>query len=164
MKNKMTVTTSGDHEVVITRTFDAPREVVWDTMSKPDLLKRWMFGPPGWTMTECVEDARVGGSFRWAWSGPNGAAMTMTGTYREVRRPERAVRTECFELGCPNQMGEQLTTLVLTEQGGKTLLTLTIAYPSREARDGALASGMEHGMSAGYDRLDEMLAGGAGKK
>jgi uncharacterized protein YndB with AHSA1/START domain len=158
VKNAMKVTTSGDREVVITRTFDAPRELVWETMSRPELLKRWLFGPPGWEMTECSDDPRVGGKFRWAWSGPGGATMTMTGTYREVAPPERAVRTECFEVGCGPQMGEQLTTLVLTERGGQTLLTLNILYPSREARDAALASGMEHGMAAGYARLDGFLA------
>ncbi|HJZ58510.1 MAG TPA: SRPBCC family protein [Gemmataceae bacterium] len=159
MKNAMKIATSGDREVVITRTFDAPRELVWDTMSKPELLKRWLFGPPGWSMTVCEDEACIGGKFHWAWSGPDGAGMSMSGVYREVVRPERAVRTESFDTGCPPQMGEQLTTLVLTEQGDKTLLTLTVRYPSKEARDAALASGMEHGMAAGYDRLDQILAG-----
>src|SRR5262249_28221906 len=157
MKNAMKIATSGDREVVITRTFDAPRELVWDTMSKPELLKRWLFGPPGWSMTVCEDEACIGGKFHWAWSGPDGAGMSMSGVYREVVRPERAVRTESFDTGCPPQMGEQLTTLVLTEQGDKTLLTLTVRYPSKEARDAALASGMEHGMAAGYDRLDQIL-------
>lgn len=161
MKNTLKVATNGDREIVITRTFNAPRELVWDTMSRPELLKRWLFGPPGWEMTVCEEDQRVGGKFRWVWSGPDGAGMTMTGTYREIVPPERTVRTECFETGCIPQMGEQLTTLVLTEQGEQTLLTITVQYPSQEARDGALASGMEHGMAAGYDRLDELLAGAA---
>jgi uncharacterized protein YndB with AHSA1/START domain len=158
MKNKMTVSLPTDREIVITRTFDAPRDIVWDTMSKPELLKKWLFGPPGWEFTECVEDARVGGQFRWVWKGPAGEVMSMSGEYREIKPPERAVRTERFEFGCPSQMGEQLATLVLTEQGDKTLLTLTVLYPSKEARDGAAASGMEHGMAAGYDRLDEILA------
>lgn len=157
MKNTLKVATSGDREIVITRDFDAPRDLVWETMSRPELLKRWLFGPPGWEMTTCEDDPRVGGKFRWAWSGPDGAAMSMTGEYREIVPPERAVRTESFETGCIPQMGEQLATLVLTEAGGKTTLTLTVLYPSKEARDGALASGMEHGMAAGYDRLDDIL-------
>lgn len=160
MKNAMKVATSGDHEIVITRDFDAPRELVWETMSRPELLKRWLFGPPGWEMTMCEEDQRVGGKFRWAWSGPDGVGMTMSGEYREIVPPVRAVRTEVFETGCIPQMGEQLATLELSEAGEKTTLTLTVRYPSKEARDGALASGMEHGMSAGYDRLDEILAAG----
>ena len=157
MKNTLNVATSGDREIVMTRDFAAPRKLVWDTMSNPELLKRWLFGPPGWEMTVCEEDPRVGGKFRWVWSGPDGAGMSMSGEYREIVPPERAVRTESFETGCIPQMGEQLATLVLTEKGDKTTLTLTVQYPSKEARDGALASGMEHGMSAGYDRLDEIL-------
>jgi uncharacterized protein YndB with AHSA1/START domain len=157
MKNTLKVATSGDCEVVITREFDAPRELVWDTMSRPELLKRWLFGPPGWEMTVCEDEQRVGGTFRWVWSGPGGAAMSMTGVYREIVRPERSVRTESFDVGCAPPMGEQLATLVLTETGARTTLTLTVQYPSKEARDGALASGMERGMAAGYDRLDEIL-------
>ncbi|QJW99995.1 SRPBCC family protein [Frigoriglobus tundricola] len=162
MKSTLKVVASGDREIVITRTFNAPRELVWDTLSRPELLKRWLFGPAGWAMTVCEEDRRVGGTFRWAWVGPGGAAMTMTGAYREIVPPERCVRTETFETGCFPQMGEQISTLVLGERGEQTLLTLTVLYPSKEARDGALASGMEHGMAAGYDRLDEILAGAAG--
>jgi uncharacterized protein YndB with AHSA1/START domain len=160
LKNTIKVTTPGDREVVVTRTFDAPRHLVWDAMSKPELIQRWLLGPPGWTMTVCEEDRKVGGTYRWAWRGPDGQELAMHGVYREIVPPERAVRTETFDMGCPPQAGEQVGTLVLTEKGGKTLLTLTLLYPSKEARDGAIASGMEHGMAAGYDRLDEMLAGG----
>lgn len=158
MKNALKVTTPTDREIVITRSFNAPRRQVWDAMTKPELLKRWLFGPPGWEMTVCDEDTRVGGKFRWAWRGPNGEEMSMHGVYREVVPPERVVRTETFEFGCAPQAGEQVGTLVLTEHGGRTDLTLTLVYPSKEARDGAVASGMEQGMAAGYDRLDEMLA------
>jgi uncharacterized protein YndB with AHSA1/START domain len=163
MKNTgtLTVTTPGDREIVMTRVFDAPRDLLWEAMSKPELLKRWLFGPPGWTMVTCEDDARVGGTFRWAWRGPDGAALAMHGVYREVVPPERVVRTESFDVGCPGQAGEQLATLVLTEKGGKTTLTLTLVYPSKEARDATIASGMEHGVAAGYDRLEEMLARGS---
>jgi uncharacterized protein YndB with AHSA1/START domain len=157
MKNTLTVTAVGDCEVVVTREFNAPRALVWETMSKPELLKRWLFGPPGWEMTVCEDSQRVGGTFCWEWRGPDGAGMVMSGVYREITPPERCVRTETFEFGCGPQMGEQTATLVLTEKGDKTALTLTVLYPSKEARDGALASGMEKGMAAGYDRLDEIL-------
>jgi uncharacterized protein YndB with AHSA1/START domain len=160
MKNTLTVTTPTDREIVIKRTFDRPRALVWDAMTKPELLKRWLFGPPGWEMVVCEDDARVGGTFRWAWRGPDGAEMAMHGAYREVVRPERIVRTETFDMGCDAQAGEQIGTFVLTEQGGRTTLTMTVLYPSKEARDGAVASGMEHGLAAGYDRLDEILAAG----
>jgi uncharacterized protein YndB with AHSA1/START domain len=154
----LNVATPGDREIVITRTFNAPRDLVFDAMSKPEFLRRWLLGPPGWTMTVCENDLRVGGAFRHVWRGADGAEMAMRGVYREVVRPERVVRTETFEFGCDAQSGEQLGTLVLTEQGGKTTLTLTVLYPSKVARDGAIASGMEHGVAAGYDRLDEILA------
>jgi uncharacterized protein YndB with AHSA1/START domain len=163
MKNTgtLSVTTPTDREIVVTRVFNAPRRMVWDAMSKPELIRRWLFGPPGWTMTVCDDDARTGGSFHWAWSGPNGEQLAMRGAYREVVPQERIVRTESFEMGCANQAGEQLCTMTLTEQGGKTHLKLVIAYPSREACDGALASGMDRGMQAGYDRLEEMLSSNA---
>jgi uncharacterized protein YndB with AHSA1/START domain len=112
-------------------------------------------------MTVCEEDVRVGGKYRWEWAGPDGqTAMKMHGVYREVTPRERAVRTETFEFGCAPQAGEQVGTMVLTENEGKTLVTITVVYPTKEARDGALASGMEQGMSAGYDRLEELLASG----
>jgi uncharacterized protein YndB with AHSA1/START domain len=158
MQNALKVTTPNDREVVITREFNAPRDLVWDAMSRPELLKRWVCGPPGWEMTVCEEDARPGGMFRWAWSGPDGAIMSMSGVYREVVPPERCVRTEVFDTGCVPGGGEQLATLVLTEMGERTLLTITLLYDSKEARDGAVASGMAQGMAAGYDRLDEILA------
>jgi uncharacterized protein YndB with AHSA1/START domain len=84
--------------------------------------------------------------------------MAMRGVYREVVPPERIVRTESFEFGCDHQAGEQVGTLVLAEQGGKTTLTLTVLYSSKEARDATIASGMEHGVAASYDRLAELLA------
>jgi uncharacterized protein YndB with AHSA1/START domain len=170
MRNSATfkVTTPGDREIVMTRVFDAPCSVVWNAMTKPELLKRWLFGPPGWTMTVCDDDVRVGGAFRWAWRGPEGQEMSMRGVYREVVPPSggggsggmgaRMVRTESFEFGCAAQAGEQLGTLVLNETAGRTQFTLTVLYPSREARDATIASGMEHGVAAGYDRLDDLLA------
>ncbi len=155
------ITTPNDTEIFFTREFDAPRRLVWDTMSKPELLKRWLFGPPGWEMTVCDEDHRVGGEFHWMWRHVDGREMSMRGVYRELVPPERCVRTERFEFGCEAQMGEQLATLELKEFSGKTRMTLTVRYPSKEARDGALASGMEQGMAAGYDRLDRILASAA---
>lgn len=158
MKHTLKVSTPTDREIVLTRVFDAPRQHVWAAMTKPELLKRWLFGPDGWTMTICDDDVRVGGAFHWAWSGPGGEAMSIRGVYREVVPPERIVRTESFEFGCETQAGEQLATLVLTECDDQTHLEMTILYPSQEARDGTLASGMEVGVGAGYDRLDLILA------
>jgi len=157
MANTLNITTPTDLEILITRSFNAPRDLVWEAMSKPELIKQWLLGPPGWTMTVCDDDLRVGGKFKWAWRGPDGMEMAMHGVYREVIPPERIVRTEIFDFGCDAQAGEQLATMVLTEANDNTKLRLTVLYPSKEARDGALASGMEKGVGAGYDRLEEML-------
>ena len=159
----LTVTTRGDREVVITRSFDAPRHLVFRALAEADLLKRGLNGPPGWATVACENDLRVGGTFRHVWRGPDGTEMAIRGVYREVVPPERIVRTETFEFGCAPQAGENLGTVVLTERGGKTLLTLTVLYPSKEARDGAIASGMERGVAASYDRLEELLAADATK-
>jgi uncharacterized protein YndB with AHSA1/START domain len=160
MKNgeKMKLTTPSDREVVVTRVFDAPRRLVWRAMSEPELLKRWIPGPPGWPIVRCDQDWRVGGAFHFAWRGPDGSEMTLSGIFSEVVPPERVVRTESFVIGVPPRAGEQLATLVLTEQGGKTTLTLTVQYPSKEARDAAIVGGMNKGLAEGYDRLDEVFA------
>jgi len=152
------VTTRGDREIVIMRVFDAPRRLVFEAMARADLLKRWLSGPPGWSMVECESDLRVGGAFRHLWRSALGTEMAMRGIYREIVAPERIVRTESFVVGCDAQAGEQVGTLVLTEQDGMTALTLTVLYPSKEARDATIASGMERGVGASYDRLEEMLA------
>ena len=154
----LNVTTPTDREILITRVFDAPRNLVFDAMARPALLQRWLLGPPGWSMVLCESDLKVGGAFRHVWRDAQGNEMGMHGVYREVVPPERIVRTETFEFGCDAQAGEQVGTLVLTEHGGKTLLTLTVLYPSKEARDATIASGMEHGVGASYDRLAELLA------
>lgn len=160
------VTTPTDTEIVITRLFDAPRALVWDAMTNPDRLMRWCSGPPGWSMVACDNDLRVGGGFRCVWRGPGNTEMMMRGIYREVVPPERIVRTESFESGCNAQSagaGEQVGTLVLTEHGGggdggTTTLMLTLLYASKQARDAAVASGMERNVAAGYDRLEAVLA------
>ena len=157
MLHTLTVTTPGDREIVMTRDFDAPRALVWEAMSKPEYLRRWLLGPPGWEMTVCEVDQRVGGRFRHEWMNVDGTQMAMAGVYREVVEPERITRTETFETGCGPQGGEQISTLALTERGGKTTVTITIRYPSKEARDATIASGMERGVAAGYDRLDGVL-------
>lgn len=83
----MKLTLSGDREVVVTRYFNASRQLVWDAMTKPELIKRWLSGPPGWTMTVCDMDLRVGGKYRWVWSGPDGVVMGMGGVHREIAPP-----------------------------------------------------------------------------
>jgi uncharacterized protein YndB with AHSA1/START domain len=154
----MKLTLPSDREIVITRMFDAPRSMVFEAMSKPEFLKRWMLGPPGWEMTVCENDFKVGGTFRHAWRNSDGTEMAMSGVYREIVVPERISRTESFTMGCDSQTGEQRVTLVLAEKGQQTAMKLTVLYPSKEARDGTIASGMERGVAASYQRLDEILA------
>lgn len=156
------ISTRGDRQIVIVREFEAEPSLVFEVMTRSDYLKRWLGGPPGWSMTECDNDPRPGGTFRHVWTGPNGEAMSMSGEYREVVAPERIVRTERFDFGCEAQAGEQIGVLELTESNGRTRMTLTVEYPSKEARDGALASGMEHGLAAGYAAVDSILAEHAG--
>ena len=159
MKNpgNLQLTTRGDREIVMTRDFNAPRTLVFDAFTKPELLKQWLLGPPGWTMPVCEIDLRVGGAYRYVWRQiSDGHEMGMGGVYREISAPERVVCTERFdEAWYP---GEAVGTLVLVEQGGKTTITQTVLYQSSEARDAVLKSGMEKGVAASYDRLDEVLA------
>ncbi len=127
-------------------------------MTRPELLEEWLLGPPGWSMVVCESDLRVGGSFRHVWRRPDATEMEMYGVYRDVVAPERIVRTETFSIGPDSQLGEQVGTLELTERNDSTTLTLTVEFPLREARDAALAAGMEQGVAASYDRLAEFLA------
>jgi uncharacterized protein YndB with AHSA1/START domain len=158
MKRTLEVATPSDLEIVMTRMFDAPRHLVWDAMTKPELIRRWLYAPEGWTMTVCEGDAEVGGSFRWAWNGPDGKpALAIWGVNREVVPLEKIVHTENMEIGDGVPLGELLATVVLTEHDGTTALRMTLLFPSKEARDGALASGMARGVAAGYDRLDEIF-------
>jgi uncharacterized protein YndB with AHSA1/START domain len=153
---QLKITTAGDRELVMTRVFDAPRQLVFDAHTKPELVRRWLLGPPGWSMPVCEMDVRVGGTYRWVWRhDTNGTEMGMGGVYRELAAPGRLVATERFdEAWYP---GEALTTLVLVEQGGRTTLTQTMRYESRAAREAVVKSGMEQGVAASYDRLDDVL-------
>lgn len=155
------ITTPNDHEILICREFNASRELVFDAMTRAELLKRWLSGPPGWSMVECESDVRVGGAFRHRWHGPDNQQMAMHGVYQEIVVPEKIARTEQFDFGCDAQAGEQLATMVLTTLGQRTGLALTVRYDSKDARDGALASGMERGIAASYDTLDQMLESNA---
>jgi uncharacterized protein YndB with AHSA1/START domain len=155
MKNtgNLKVTTPSDREIVLLRLFNAPRSLVFDALTKPELLERW-FGPHGWSLVVCEVDLRVGGRWRFVVRGPDGADMGMRGVYREIAPPERLVYTESYD----DFPGESLVTTVLAEEHGRTTLTGTVLYPSREIRDAVINSGMEHGAAETYDRLAELLA------
>lgn len=155
----MKLTTRGDREVMITRVFNAPRRLVFDAFTNPELLKRWLFGPPGWSMVVCEVDLRVGGAYRYLWRGEGGKEMGMRGIFREVDPPGKIVNTEKFDESW--YPGEAVGTVVLTEKDGKTTLTQTILYESREARDVVLRTPMEQGLAMGYDRLAALVESGA---
>lgn len=153
---KLKITTPSDREILMTRVFDAPRHLVYEAMTRPELLKRWLLGPPGWTMVVCDIDLRVGGNYRYVWRNEDGHDMGMGGVYREIKAPERIVSTEVFDQSW--YPGEAVGTLELLEEGGKTTLLSTVLYESKEARDGVLQSGMEDGVAVSYDRLEDLLA------
>ena len=154
----LTVTARGDREIVIERGFEAPRQLVFDAYTKPELIRKWMLGPEVWTMPVCEVDLRVGGKYRYVWRNQKGMEMGMGGEILEIVPPERMVSTEKFDQSW--YPGEAICTLTLTERGGRTLLMQVMKYESREAREAVLKSPMESGLSAGFDRLAELLAMG----
>jgi uncharacterized protein YndB with AHSA1/START domain len=149
------VTANGDREIVMTRSFNAPRHLVFDALSKPELVKQWLLGPPGWSMPVCEIDFRVGGKYRYVWRHTNGKEMGMGGVYREIVRPERIVNTEVFDESW--YPGEAQGTTTIDERNGKSVLTQTMRYETREARDGVLRSPMESGVAISYNHLEQLL-------
>ena len=155
--SELKITTPSDREIRMTRVFNASRALVFEALTTPALLERWLLGPPGWKMTVCDIDLRVGGKYRYEWTRiDDGTVMGMGGEFREIVRPERLVATELFDQSW--YPGGAIVTQTLVEENGKTTLNVTILYDSAEARDGVLKSGMAEGVSASYDRLAEQLA------
>jgi len=149
------VTTPTDREIAMTRVFDAPRRLVFEAYTRPELLKRWLGVHAGWSLAVCEIDLRVGGAYRYVWRGPDGAEMGMGGVYREIVRNERIVATEKFDQSW--YPGEAVGTVVLLEQGGRTTLTMTVRYQSQEVRDMVLKTPMASGVEAGFNKLAELL-------
>jgi uncharacterized protein YndB with AHSA1/START domain len=148
------LTMPSDREIVVTRVVNAPRRLVFEAYTNPAHLPHWMLGPDGWTMPICEIDLRAGGAWRFVWRQLDGTEMEMRGVYQEVTPPERLVGTESWGGDWP----ETLNTLILSEQAGKTTITQRVLYPSKQARDAALKTGMQEGMSQSFDRLAEYLA------
>ena len=150
-----TVTTPSEREIRITRLFDAPRHLVWEAMSRPEHIREWWgrLGD-GYSVPVCEVDLRPGGRWRFVNRHPNGEAA-FHGVYRELDPPDRAVYTEIFE-DFPDV--ESVVTTVLTEERGKTRITVTSSYPSLEVRDMVLKTGMERGAAISYDRLEDVVA------
>jgi uncharacterized protein YndB with AHSA1/START domain len=150
------VSTPNEREILVTRVFDAPRQLVFEAFTKPELVRKWLLGPPGWTMPVCEIDLKVGGAYRYVWEHePDGNQMGMGGVFREIISPRLLVATEQFDVAW--YAGEALDTTIFAEEGSTTRMTITVLYESTEARDTARRSGMEHGMAASYNRIEELL-------
>jgi len=151
-----------DTEVRVTRDFRAPRELVWRAHVEPELFQRWIGGYPGWSMPVCEMDVRTGGTFRWRWrADEDGKEFGFHGDYREVEAPGLIVNAEYFDpgtLGGPMPEGPAMIRTTFTERNGITTLVMLMDYGSREARDGAIATGMTDGMEVSYQRLDALVA------
>ena len=153
--DSFSVTTPSDCEIAIGRTFGASRQAVFDAFTKPELVRRWLLGPEGWTMPVCEIDLRVGGRYRYVWRKDGAADMGLGGVFLDIVAPARLVNTEQFDDAW--YPGEAMNTTVFTPEGAATRVTITVRYQSKDARDIASRSGMEHGMRAGYNRLEEQL-------
>jgi uncharacterized protein YndB with AHSA1/START domain len=149
------VTTPSDCEIQLTRLFDAPRSLVFEAMTKPEHIKQW-WGRlnDGYSVPVCEVDLRVGGKWRFVGRGPEGDIPAFYGEYLEIDRPGRLVYTEIFE---PFPDGGSLVTQRLDEEQGKTRLTVTARYDSRETRDMVIGTGMEKGAAISYDRLEDLV-------
>jgi uncharacterized protein YndB with AHSA1/START domain len=159
--DKAQVTMPSDREVKVTRSFRAPRALVYRAYTEPQLVRQWLLGPPGWSMPVCEMDVRVGGNFRWRWrSDEGGNEFGFTGTFREVQPSSKLVHTEAYD---PGTVGggypgnDAIVTVTFVEDGGITTVTTLIDFGSKEARDRAVATGMTDGMEQSYQLLDRLL-------
>jgi uncharacterized protein YndB with AHSA1/START domain len=147
-------TTPSDREITLTRLFSAPRQLVFDAMTKPEHVRRWWgILDENYSLSRCDIDLRPGGTWHWIGRGPKGE-FGFHGVYREVAPPDRLVFTEIFD---PFPDGESIVTTTFTEEDGQTRMTVTALYESREVRDTVLATGMEKGAAISYDRLEEVV-------
>jgi uncharacterized protein YndB with AHSA1/START domain len=151
-KGTTSIDTPNDLEVVIRRSFDAPRRLVYQAWTSCAHILNWM-GPSTMPVTACDIDLRVGGTYRFASRAPDGTEVVITGTYREIVPPERVVSTDSWGEPWP----ETTATMTFVEEDGLTTMTISLLYPTKEARDAAIATGMSEGMSMGFDRLDAYL-------
>ena len=156
MRNETIVERTSDRELVVTRVFNAPAHIVFDAWTRPELLKRW-WAPKsyGVTLFECEQDLRAGGTYRYAFGRDAKNPEVFSGRYLEVNAPSRLVLTQLYER--MREVGEAVVTATFEENEGRTRLTLHQMFPSKEALEGALASGMEHGMRITLDQLDELV-------
>ena len=161
--DKAQVTLPSDREVEVARSFRAPRALVYKAFTDPALVRRWMLGPPEWSMPVCEMDVRVGGKYRWRWRNEaDGSEFGFMGTFREVQPSSRLVHSEAYDPGSVGggyPGGEAFVSITFTEDGGVTTVTTLIDFGSKDARDAAVATGMTSGMEQSYQLLDRLLEG-----
>ncbi len=155
MPEPLVLTTPGDRQIVITRSFDAPRDLVFLCYSKPDLLRRW-YGLPDWTMPVCEIDFRIGGKWRFVSRSPQGFELASQGTYTAIHPPAGIEQTERYDDNWTQ--GGTVNAVAFVEKDGVTTATTTLTFTSPEARAAAAASPMATGMEIGFKRLDAALA------
>ena len=157
MPKPLTIATPGDRQIVVTRSFDAPRDLVFLCYSRPELLRRW-YGMPDWTTFVCDIDFRVGGKYRIGQRSPDGYELASQGIYTAIEAPVRIEQTEYYDDNWTQ--GGTVNVLTLTEANGVTTATMTITFTTPEARAAAAASPMAVGMEIGFKRLDTLLTEG----
>lgn len=153
-KNKMTMTLVGDLEIVLSRWFEAPRGLVFEALSKPEHVRQW-WGCGNLVVDVCEIDFRIGGSYRYSGTTPDGFVCPMKGEFKEIDAPRRMVFTEIFDVE-PYNTSPAMVTVTLEEENERTLMTVNVLHLTKEARDGHAGSGMEHGAAMSYDRLEEL--------
>lgn len=151
----LTLATEGDTHVVVTRRFAAPPEAVYRAHLEPALIQKWMLGPDGWTMPVCVNEAWPGGTIRYEWSNGEGQGFFLTGEFIELEPHRRIVHLERMHL--PDPTPDNHVETIFEPDGAGTLMTMRMTLPDAETRTMMLASGMEHGMEAGYRRLEALV-------
>lgn len=156
--SQLTLELEGDHVVIVKRRFAAPPEEVYRAHIEPELVKQWMLGPEGWSMPVCLNDARPGGKIRYEWSNGKGQGFHLTGEFIELDPPRRIVHVERMHVPDPTPDNRVETTF--TAEGSGTLMVARMTLPDKATREAMLATGMEHGMEASYQRLDS-IAGDA---
>ncbi len=154
LTTKLSVEPKGDRTLRVTRSFAAPRPVVWRAMTEPDLVKRWLWADD-YPMALCEMDVREGGKLRWGWHMPPDSTMWLSGRYLKVEAPGLLVHTELFDQDWTD--GETIVTQRLIDKGEATLMDMDILYPSAKGRQTALATPMADGMEQGYVKLDTLL-------
>lgn len=153
--SKLTLQIEGDTHVVVTRRFAAAPEAVFRAHIEPELVRKWMLGPDGWTMPVCLSDPRPGGQIRYEWSDGKGAGFHLTGEFLVLEPFRRIVHVERMHL--PDPTPDNRVETVFEADGAGTLMTMRMTLPDAKTRDAMLATGMEGGMEASYARLETVL-------